>query len=86
MFELEIEEVQEGILSEYQAIESCIKQWFQVNTKLDRLCFHFYFINLYFQHLIFCIIVYFRVSFSKLKDSFGLLLLDQWLHWKFHFM
>ena len=84
LFELEIEEDEEGISGEYQAIESCIEQWFQISTRLDRFCFRFYFINSYFQHLIFYIIVYSRVSFSKLKDNFGLLLLDRWLHRKFH--
>ena len=91
MFELEIEREEEGILGdqhpeEYQSIKSCIKQWFQVSIRLDRLCFHFYFINSYFQHLIFYIIVYSRFSFLKLKDNLGLLLLDRWLNWKFHFM
>ena len=85
MFELEIEEDEEGILGD-QENESCIEQWFQVSIKLDRFCFHFYFINSHFQHLIFYIIVYSRFSFSELKDNLGLLLLDRWLHWKFHFM
>ena len=58
LFELESEEDEEGILSEYQAIESCIEQWFQVSTRLDRFCFCFYFINSYFQHLIFYIIFF----------------------------
>ena len=52
LFELEIEEDEEEILGDYQAIESCIKQWFQVSTRLDRFCFCFYFINSYFQHVI----------------------------------
>ena len=85
IFELEIEEDEEGILGEYQAIKRCIKQWFQVSTRLDRFCFRFYFINSYFQHSIFYIIVYSRFSFSKIKDNFGLLLLDVWFHWKFHY-
>ena len=50
LFELEIEEDEEGISGEYQPIERCIKQWFQVNTRLARFCFHLYFINSYFQH------------------------------------
>ena len=87
LFELEIEADEEGISGdqhpeEYQAIESCIKQWFQVSIRLDRFCFRFYFINSHFQYLI----VYYRFSFSKLKDNFGLLPLHRWLHWKFHFM
>ena len=91
MFELEIEREEEGILGdqhpeEYQSIKSCIKQWFQVSVKLDRFLFRFYFINSHFQYLIFHIILYSRFSFSELKDNLGLLLLDRWLHSKFHFM
>ena len=91
LFKLEIEREEEGISDdqhheEYQANESCIKQWFQVSIRLDQLCFRFYFINSHFQHLIFHIIVYSRFSFSKLNDNLGLLLLHRWLHWKFHFM
>ena len=80
LFELEIEEDEEGISGDHHANESYIEQWFQVSTRLDRFCFRFYFINSYFQYLIFYIIVYSRFSFSKLKDNFGLLLLDRWLH------
>ena len=91
LFELEIEREEEGISGnqhheEYQANESCIEQWFQVSIRLDQFCFCFYFINSHFQHLIFHIIVYSRFSFSKLKDNLGLLLLDRWLHSRFHFM
>ena len=85
LFKLEIKEDEEGISGD-QANKSCIEQWFQVSTRLDRFCFPFYFINSYFQHLIFYIIIYSRVSFSKLKDKFGLLLLGRWLHWKIHFV
>ena len=66
LFELEIEEDEEGILGDQHANESCIEQWFQVSTRLDQRSFHFYFINSYFQDLIFYIIVYSRFSFSKL--------------------
>ena len=65
MFELEMEEDEEGISGEHQAIESCIEQWFQVSTRLDRFCFRFYFINSYFQHLIFYIIIYSRLVFQN---------------------
>ena len=91
VFELKIEREEEGILGdqnheEYQANKSCIEQWFQVSIRLDRFCFCSYFINSHFQLLIFHIIVYSRFSFSKLKVNLRLLLLDRWLHWKFHFM
>ena len=74
MFELEIEDDEEGISGDHHANESYIEQWFQVSTRLDRFCFFFYFINSYFQYLIFYIIVYSRFSLSKLKDNFVLLL------------
>ena len=85
MFELEIEEDEEGISGDHHVNESCIKQWFQLSSTLDRFCFLIYFINSYFQHSIFYIIVYPRFAFSNLKDNFGLLLLDVWFHWKFHY-
>ena len=86
LFEPEIEEDEEGILGNHHANESCIEQWFRVSIKLDRFCFHFYFINSHFQHLNFHITVYSRISFLELKNNLALLLLDRWLHWKFHFM
>ena len=76
----EIKEDDEGISGDHHANESCIEKCFQVSTRLDQFCFCFYFINLHFQHLIFHIILYSRFSFSELKDNFGLLLLDRWLH------
>ena len=85
LFELEIEEDEEWISGYHHANESCIKQWFQVSTRLDRFCFRFYFINSHSHHSIFYIIVYSRFSFSNLKDNFGLLLLDVWFHLKFHY-
>ena len=86
MFELEVEKDEELISIDHHVNKSCIKQWFQVSIKLDRFCFCFYFINLHFQHLIFHIILYSRFSFLELKDNLGLVLLDSWLHWIFHFM
>ena len=35
MFELEIEEDEEGILGDHHANGSCIEQWFQESTRLD---------------------------------------------------
>ena len=69
LFKLEIEREEEEISGDYHAIESCIEQWIQLSTRLDRFCFRFYFINSYSQHSIFYIIVYSRFSFSKLKVS-----------------
>ena len=90
LFKLEIEREEEGISGdqnheEYHANESCIKQWFQISIRLDRFCFHFYFINSHFQHLIFYIIVHPRIHFTKLNENICLLLLHRWLHWQFHY-
>ena len=41
MFELDIEEDEEGILGDHHANESCIKQWFQVSIRLDQFVFVF---------------------------------------------
>ena len=86
MFELEIEEDEEWISGDHPTNKCCIQHCFQVSTRLDWFCFHFYSINFHFQYLISYITTYSRFSFSKLKDNFGLLLLDRWFHWKFHFM
>ena len=86
MCEKEIEEDEEGTSSDHHANERCIEHRFQVSAKLDRFCFQSYFSNSHFQYLILHIILYSRFSFSELKDNLGLLLLDRWLHWKFHFM
>ena len=51
--EKKIENDEEGILGDHHANGSCIEQWIHVSTRLDRFCFRFYFINSYFQHLIF---------------------------------
>ena len=43
LFELEIEEDEEGISGDHQANGSCIKQRFQVSIRLNQFCFCFYF-------------------------------------------
>ena len=88
--EKKIENDEEGISGdqnheEYHANKCCTGQCFQVSTRLDWFCFHFYFINFHFQYLIFHITAYSRFSFSKLNLNLCLLLLDRWLHWQFHF-
>ena len=85
-FELEIEDDEEKILGDHHTNKSCIQQCFQVSTRLDRLCFHFYFINFHFQYLIFYVTTYSRFSFLNLNCNICLVLLDIWLYWKFHFM
>ena len=74
MFELEIEEDEEDILSDHHANESCIEQWFQVSIRLDQFCFCFYFVNLHLQF------EYIRFHFVKSYVKILLLLLDRWLH------
>ena len=82
LFELDIEEDEAGILGDqshegYPANKCCIKQCFQVSTRLDWFCFHFHFINFHFQYLISYITAYSRFSFSKLDLNLCLLLLDR---------
>ena len=90
LFELKIEREEEGISGdqnheEYPANKRCIKQWLQVSIRLDRFCFHFYFINSHFQHLFFHIIVYYRLHFAKSNENLCLILLHRWLHLQFHY-
>ena len=89
LFELEIEREEEGISGdqhpeEYPANRSCIERWIQVSTSLNQFCFFFF--NLYFLHLVSHVFIHLRFHFVKLDLNFYLLLLDRWLHWKFHFM
>ena len=82
LFKLEIEE---GIPGDHHANKCCIEQCFQISTRLDWFCFHFYFISFHFQYLIFHIPAYSRFSLSKLNLNLCLLPLHRWLHWKFHY-
>ena len=63
MFELEIEEDEEGISGDHHTNESCIEQWFQVSIRLDQFCFCFYFVNLHLQYLDSHIYQYIRFHF-----------------------
>ena len=47
-FKLEIEEDEEGISRDHHANKCCIEQCFQVSTRLDWFCFHFYFLSFHF--------------------------------------
>ena len=76
LFELKIEEDEEGISGDHHANESYIEQWFQVSIRLDQFCFCFYFVNLHLQYLILQTFEYIR---------FHLLLLHVWFHCKFHY-
>ena len=88
--EKKIEKDEEGISGnqnheEYHVNKCCIKQCFQVSTRLDWFCFHFYYINFHFPYLISYITAYSRFGISKLDLNLYLLLLDRWLHSQFHF-
>ena len=82
--EKEIKEDEEGISGDHHANESCIKHWFQVSIKLDQFCFCC--VNLHLQSLVSHTFEYIRFHFIKSYVNILLLLLDRWLHWKFHFM
>ena len=83
----EIEEDEEDIPGDLnqnvnQDYESFIEQWFQASTRLDQ-CFCFYFVKSHIQQLILHILVYFHFSFANLKMNIVLLLLCEWLNWKY---
>ena len=74
LFELEIEEDEEGISGDHHANKRCIKHKFQASIRLDQFCFCIYFVNI---HLHF---EYIRFHFVKLNLNFYLVLLYRWLH------
>ena len=84
LFELEIEEDEEGISGDHHANEIYIEQWFQVSIRLDQFCFCFYF-DLHLQSLVSYTFEYIRFHFVKSYVSILLLLLHVWFHWKFHY-
>lgn len=92
-FEQEIEEEEQQIKEEQElqhdlsernfAYQSFIKQWFQVSTRLDS---SFYFlVDLQLQQLDLSTLEYFHPSFKELLLNLLLLLLREWLHWKFNY-
>lgn len=93
-FEQEIEEEEQHIKVEEQelqhdlserncAYQSFIEQWFQVSTRLDS---SFYFlVDLQLEQLDSFTLEYFHPSFKKLLLNLLLLLLLEWLHWKFNY-
>ena len=75
LFELEIEEEEEGISGdqnweEYHTNERCTRQCFHVSTRVDHFCFCFYFVQLHFQQLNFYILVHPRFHFEKNEFEF----------------
>ena len=75
LFELEIEEDEEGISGDHHAIRCCIKQWIQVSTSLNQFCFCFYYIHLHFLHLVSHIFIHIKFHFVKSYVNIILLLL-----------
>lgn len=94
LFEHEIEEAKEKLLydlnkSGNHTYESLIKRWvrwFQASTRLDKFRFCSYFIESHSQKLESIILVFFHFKIAKLKMNIFLLLLHEWLHWKFNYM
>ena len=85
LFELEIEEDEEGISGDHHANKSYIEHNFQVSVRLDQFCFCFYFVNLHLQFLVSHISIHLKFHFVELNLNFCLVLLHRWLHWQFHY-
>jgi hypothetical protein len=82
------EELQHDVSETNYAYESLIEQWFQAGTRLKSFSFSFSFDNLEFQQFsdyLLYIYVYSRLSFVKLEKNIFILLLREWLHWKFDY-
>jgi hypothetical protein len=82
------EELQHDLSETNYAYESLIEQWFQAGTRLEPFSFSFYFDNLEFQQFsdyLLYIYVYSRLSFVKLEENIFVLLLREWIHWKFDY-
>jgi hypothetical protein len=89
LIEKEIEEDEEELqhdLSEKQCTyEILIEQWFQVSTRLNKFCFCFYSVKSQSHQFDSFIFVHFYFSCIKMKMNIVLLLLREWLHWKFNY-
>jgi hypothetical protein len=82
------EELQHDVSETNYTYESLIEQWFQADTRLKSFSFSFSFDNLEFQQFsnyLLYIHVYSRLSFVKLEKNIFILLLREWLHWKFDY-
>jgi hypothetical protein len=82
------EELQQDVSETNYAYESPIEQWFQAGTRLKSFSFSFSFDNLEFQQFsdyLLYIYGYSRLSFMKLEKNIFILLLREWLHWKFDY-
>ena len=82
------EELQHDVSETNYAYKSLIEQWFQAGTRLKSFSFSFSFDNLEFQQFsdyLLYIYGYSRLSFVKLEKNIFILLLREWLHWKFDY-
>jgi hypothetical protein len=82
------EELQQDVSETNYTYESLIEQWFQADTRLKSFSFSFSFDNLEFQQFsdyLLYIYGYSRLSFMKLEKNIFILLLREWLHWKFDY-
>ena len=80
----EEEELPHDLTKRNCAYQSFIEQWFQLSTRLDS-SFYFYLVDLQMQQLDSFTLEYFHFSFEKLLLNILLLLLREWLHWKFNY-
>ena len=81
-------ELQHDVSETNYAYESPIEQWLQAGTGLKSFSFSFSFDNLEFQqfsNFLLYIHAYSRLSFVKLEENICILLLREWLHWKFDY-
>ena len=82
------EELQHDVSETNYAYESLIERWFQAGTRLKSFSFSFSFDNLEFQQFsdyLLYIYGYSLLSFMKLEKNIFILLLREWLHWKFDY-
>jgi hypothetical protein len=79
------EELQHDLSEEQHAYESLIEQWFQVSTRLDKFHFCFYSVKSQSQQFNLFFFGDFYFSCVKMKMNIILLLLREWLHWKFNY-
>jgi hypothetical protein len=82
------EELQHDVSETNYAYESLIEQWFQAGTRLKSFSFSLSFDNLEFQQFsnyLLYIYGYSRLSFMKLEKNIFILLLHEWIHWKFDY-
>jgi len=79
------EELQHDLSKTNYAYESLIKQWLQVSTRLDKFRFCLYLVKSQSQQINLLFFGDFYFSCVKMKMNTILLLLREWLHWKFNY-